>query len=116
MPQMKESLAGCLAAPKASLWKAPTLPSKLCQFTSRLMGKAYAAAGQAGGTLHTISVLQEYQADLLKDADAVGGIAPAEIEELCRSSDLALRATKQAARAIGRSLAALIYGGEAFMA
>ncbi len=35
-------------------------------------------AGQAGGTLvHTISVLQ---ADLLKDADVVGGVAPAEIE------------------------------------
>ncbi|XP_016344212.1 uncharacterized protein LOC107690393 [Sinocyclocheilus anshuiensis] len=111
MPQMEESLAGYLAAPQASSWRAPTLPSKPCQFTSRLVGKAYAAAGQAGGTLHTISVLQAYQADLLKDADERGGgevLAPAEIEELRRSCDLALRATKQAARAIGRSLAALI--------
>ncbi len=63
-------------------------------------------AGQAGGTLvHTISVLQ---ADLLKDADAVGAVATAEIEELHRSSDLALCATEQTAHAIGRSLVALI--------
>ncbi len=86
--------------------KAPTLPSKPCQFTSRLVGKAYAVAGQAGGTLvHTISVLQ---ADLLKDADAVGAVATAEIEELRRSSDLALCVTEQAAHAIVRSLVALI--------
>ncbi len=108
MPRMEESLAGYLAAPLASSWRAPTLPSKPCQFTSRLVGKAYAVAGQAGGTLHTISVLQAYQADLLRDADAAGGVAPDEIEELRRSCDLALRATKQAARTIGRSLAALV--------
>ncbi|KAF4102527.1 hypothetical protein G5714_017327 [Onychostoma macrolepis] len=86
MPRMEESLAGYLAAPLASSWRAPTLPSKPCHFTSRLVGKAYAAAGQAGGTLHTISVLQAYQADLLRDADAAGGVAPVEIEELRRSS------------------------------
>ncbi len=37
-----------------------------------------------------------------------GGVAPAEIEELCCLSDLALHETKQAARAIGCSLVALI--------
>lgn len=35
-------------------------------------------------------------------------MAPAEIEELHRTSDLALRATKKAARAISCSLAALV--------
>lgn len=35
--------------------------------TSALMGKAYAMAGQAGACLHTMVVLQAYQADLLKD-------------------------------------------------
>lgn len=45
-----------------------------------------------------IKLVQAYQADLLKDADVVGAVTPAEIEELRRSSDLALRATKQAAR------------------
>ncbi|KAI2659046.1 3-phosphoshikimate 1-carboxyvinyltransferase [Labeo rohita] len=52
--------------------------------------------------------LEAMPADLLRDTDAVGGVAPAETEELRRSSDLALHASKQAARAIGRSLAALI--------
>ncbi len=108
MPRMEESLVGYLAASLASSWRAPTLPSKPCQVTSRLVGKAYVAAGQAGGTLHTISVLQAYQADLLRDADTAGGVAPVEIEELRRSCDLALCATKQAACAIGRSLAALV--------
>ncbi len=41
MPRMEESLAGYLTAPQASSWKAPTLPSKPCQFTSRLVGKSY---------------------------------------------------------------------------
>ncbi len=73
MPQMEKSLAGYLAATLASSWGAPTLPSKPYQFTSRLVGKADAAAGQAGGTLYTISVLQAYQAALLRDVDAAGG-------------------------------------------
>lgn len=46
--------------------------------------------------------------DLLKEADAAGGVAPAEIEELRCLSDLALRETKQATRAISCSLVALI--------
>lgn len=71
MPWMEEALAG-------SLWKAPTLSSKPCQLTSRLVGKAYTAAGQARGALHTISVLQAYQANLLKDAD-VAGVSPHDI-------------------------------------
>ncbi len=75
------------------------LAVEACQFTSRLVGEAYAAAGQAGDTRQTISVLQAYQADLLKEA---------EIEELRSLSDLALRVTKQAACAIGCSLVALI--------
>lgn len=64
MPWMEEALAG-------SLWKAPTLPSKPCQLTSRLVGKAYTVAGQACGALHTISALQAHQA-----TDVVEGLAP----------------------------------------
>ncbi len=64
MPWMEEALA-------VSLWKAPTLPSKPCQLTSRLVGKAYTAAGQACVALHTISALQAYQA-----TDVVEGVAP----------------------------------------
>ncbi len=48
----------------------------------------------AGGCLHTMAVLQAYQAE--------------EIVELHRATDLSLRATKETARAIGHSMAALV--------
>ncbi|KAL0148247.1 hypothetical protein M9458_056479 [Cirrhinus mrigala] len=73
----------------------PSLPSILLQVTSRLNGKAYAAAGQAVGVLHTMAVLQTYQADLLKDLENGQGLSPEEVSELRRTTDLALRATKQ---------------------
>ncbi len=38
------------------------------------MGKAFQAAGQAGAALHTMAVLQAYQADLLKDLSTGGSI------------------------------------------
>ncbi len=71
-------------------------------------GRAYAAAGQAGAALHTMSVLQAYQADLLKDLDQGQGLPPEAVTELRRTTDLALRATKQTAAAIGRSMAAMV--------
>ncbi len=37
--------------------------------TSALVGKAYSAAGQAAACLHTMSLLQAYQAELLTDLD-----------------------------------------------
>lgn len=45
-------------------------------------------AGQSGGALHTITVLQAYQVDLLKDTEVAEGVAPGEIKELCRTTDL----------------------------
>lgn len=48
----------------------------LPNLTSQLVGKAYTVAGQAGGALHTMAVLQAYQADLLKDLDGGEGLAP----------------------------------------
>ncbi len=74
------------------------------QATSRLNGRAYAAAGQAVASLHTMAVLQVYQADLLKDLDSGQGLSPDEVAELRRTTDLALRATKQAASVMGRSM------------
>ncbi|KAL0157909.1 hypothetical protein M9458_045985, partial [Cirrhinus mrigala] len=70
--------------------------------------RAYAAAGQAVGALHTMAVLQAYQADLLKDLDKGQGLSPDEVAELRRTTDLALRATKQAATAMGRSMGAMV--------
>lgn len=38
--------------------------------------------------LHTVAVLQAYQADLLKDLDQ--GLPPEAVEELCRTTDFFL--------------------------
>ncbi len=78
---------------ETSSLKAPCLPSKPLQETSCLNGRAYAAAGQVD-SLHTMAVLQAYQADLLKDLDKGPGLSPDEVAELFRTTDLALRATK----------------------
>ncbi len=63
---------------------------------------------QAGAALHTMSVLQSYQADLLKDSDQGQGLPPEAVTELRRTTDLALRATKQTAAAIGRLVAVMV--------
>ncbi len=92
----------------ASSLKAPTLPTKPLRTWSALVGKGYAAAGQAGSCLHTMAVLQAYQADLLKEFDEGEGFSADDICELRRTADLSLRATKETTRAIGRSMAALV--------
>ncbi len=104
MPPVEETLASYLSVGETSSLKAPSLPSKPLQETSRLNGKAYAAAGQAVASLHMMAVLQAYQADLLKDLDKGQGLSPDEVTELRRS----LRATKQDATAMGRSMAAMV--------
>ncbi len=86
----------------------PLLPSKPCRTTSALIGKSYIAAGQAGMALHTMAILQAYQADVLKEMDEGTGLTPEAAKELRRATDLALRATKHTARAVGRSMAASV--------
>ncbi|KAI2653751.1 Lamina-associated polypeptide 2, isoform alpha [Labeo rohita] len=108
LPPVEETLASYLSLGKVTSLKTPSLPSIPLQVTSRLNGRAYAAAGQAVGTLHTMAVLQAYQADLLKDLDKGQGLSPDEVAELRRTMDLALRATKQAATAMGRSMGAMV--------
>ena len=108
MPQVEETLAGYLSPGTSSSLKKPTLPTKPCRMTSSLVGKAFQAAGQAGAALHTMAVLQAYQADLLKDLSTGGSIDEEAFLELRRATDLSLRATKQTARAIGRSMAAMV--------
>ncbi len=58
MPRVEQTLASYLSPVAASSLKAPSLPSKPLRTTSALVGKGYAAAGQAGACLHTMSVLQ----------------------------------------------------------
>ncbi len=113
MPPVEETLASYLSMGDTASLKVPSLPFKSLQDTSRLNGRAYAAAGQAVASLHTMAVLQAYQADLLKDLDDGQGLSPDEVAELRRTTDLALRATKQAATAMGRSMAAMVVTGKA---
>ncbi|KAL0149135.1 hypothetical protein M9458_055567, partial [Cirrhinus mrigala] len=102
MSPVEETLASYLSVGEVCSLKTPSLPSIPLQVTSRLNGKAYAAAGQAVGALHTMAVLHAYHADLLKDLDKGQGLSPDEVSELRCTTDLALRATKQAATAMGR--------------
>ncbi len=54
--------------------------------------------------LHTMA----YQADVLKEMDEGTGLTPEAVKELRRATDLALRATKHTARAVGRSMVASV--------
>lgn len=57
MPRVEEPLASYLSPNAASS----------CRTTSALVGKAYMAAGHAGACLHTMGLLQAYQANILRD-------------------------------------------------
>ncbi len=106
MPVVEDTLASHLSPSLAPSWKSrPLLPSKPCRTTSALIGKSYIAASQAGMALHTMAILRAYQADVLKEMDEGTGLTPEAVKELRRATDLALRATKHTARAVGRSVA-----------
>ncbi len=66
------------------------------------------AAGQAGAALHTMAILQAYQAEVLKDVDERDGVTPEAVKELRRATNLALCATKHTARAVGRNMVGLV--------
>lgn len=55
------------------------------------LSKAYEVAGQAGGSQHTMSVLQAYQADLLRKLDTGEDLSPKVVKELHKATDLSLR-------------------------
>lgn len=69
MSRVEQMLASYLSLGTASSLKALELPFKPLRTTSALVGKGYMAVGQAGSCLHTMAVLQVYQADLLKELD-----------------------------------------------
>ncbi len=108
MPQLDESVAAHLCPPTAIGWKAKAShPSKPCRTTSALAGRSYASAVPAASALHSMAVLQVYQAKLLSAIDE-SEPDPATLRELRNATDLALRATKTTAQAIGRSMASLV--------
>lgn len=87
----RDTTARYISAGVKSTLKALALSSKPLQSTSDLNGRAYVAAGQAGAVLYTVAVLQAYQADLLKDLDQGQDISCEVVDELRRTTDLALR-------------------------
>lgn len=76
MPKMAGMVVGSPSS--VSSWRKPALPTKPCRVTS-----AYVTEGQAGTSLHTMAVLQVYQADLLRVLDHSKGLGPEVVQELC---------------------------------
>ncbi|KAL0147873.1 hypothetical protein M9458_056832, partial [Cirrhinus mrigala] len=73
--------------------------------------EARSAVSSPWGTPQSLQyeeLLEVYQADLLKELVEGEEIKESDITELRRTADLSLRATKETARAIGRSMAALV--------
>ncbi len=91
-----------------STWRGePSLPSWACKHSSDLTGRAYQACGQAASALHAMELLQVHQAKALRDLHE-GGHDPQVHHKLCAATDLALRATKVTARAVGRAMSTLV--------
>lgn len=61
MPPVEETFASYISQGESSSLKIPALMSVALQSTLHLNGRTYVAAGQAGGALHTMAVLQTYQ-------------------------------------------------------
>ncbi len=88
-------------------WKArASHPSKSCKATSLLAGCTYSVAGQAASVLHSMAVLQVFQAKMLANEEA--GLDSASLRNLRSATDLALCATKATSQAIGHSMSSLI--------
>lgn len=81
-------------------------PFKPCQTTANIIEKAFVAAGEVASALHTIAVLQVFQAKLLK----MDKKAPAQemFKELHSGIDLALWATKRTAQAVCHNMGSLV--------
>ncbi len=92
----------------AAAWRGnPHLPSRACRFSSALTAKAYGAAGQAASALHAMAHLQVPQAKALKQLHE-GDADPGVLQELRTATDLALRATKVTAQALGQTMSTLV--------
>ncbi len=101
------TLAAHICPPTAIGWKArASHPSKPCRATSALVGCTYLAAGQADSALHSMAVLQVFQAKMVANEEA--GLDSASLRDLRSATDLAIRATKATAQAIWRSMSSPI--------
>lgn len=70
LPPLDESVATHRCPPTAIGWKVKVAhPSMPCKRSSALAGHAYTPADQAASALHTMAVLQVFQAKLLRSMD-----------------------------------------------
>jgi hypothetical protein len=77
IPRFEQTLASYLSPGSVSTLKASaSLTKPLKKTIFNLVGKAFTAVGLAGACLHTIAVLQAYQADLLWYLDRSEGVWP----------------------------------------
>ncbi len=108
VPPVERAIAMQLCPQGAAAWRGnPRLPSRACKFSSALTAKAYGAAGQAASALHAMALLQVHQAKALKQLHE-GDADPGVLQELRTATDLALRATKVTARALGQTMSTLV--------
>ncbi len=108
VPPVERAIAMQLCPQGAAAWRGnPRLPSRACKFSSALTAKAYGAAGQAASALHAMALLQVHQAKALKQLHE-GDADPGVLQELRTATDLALRATKVMARALGQTMSTLV--------
>ncbi len=97
LPPLDESVAAHLCPPTAIGWKERVNhPSKPCRATSALTGHAYSAAGQAASALHSMAVLQVFQAKMLANEEA--GLDSASLRDLRSVTDLVLRVSQVRSR------------------
>ncbi|KAL0149007.1 hypothetical protein M9458_055622 [Cirrhinus mrigala] len=108
VPQVERAIVMHLCPQNAASWRGrPRLLSRGCKFSSTLVAKAYVASGQAASALHTMAILQVYQAKVLKDLHE-GVPDPELLHELRSATDYALRATKVTAQALGRAMSTMV--------
>ncbi len=108
IPPVERAIAMQLCPQGATAWRGnPRLPSRACKFSSALTARAYGASGQAGSALHAMALLQVHQAKALKQLHE-GGADPGVLQELRTATDLALRATKVTAWALGQTMSTLV--------
>ncbi|XP_016422019.1 uncharacterized protein LOC107750954 [Sinocyclocheilus rhinocerous] len=108
IPPVERAIAMQLCPQSAAAWRgSPRLPSRACKFSSALTAKAYSAAGQAASALHAMALLQVHQAKALKQLHE-GGADSGGLQELRTATDLALRATKVTAQALGQTMSTLV--------
>ncbi|KAL0173816.1 hypothetical protein M9458_029784, partial [Cirrhinus mrigala] len=100
LPPLDESVAAHLCPPTANGWKAKAShPSKPCRTTSALAGRAYITA------LHGDPTSVPGQTSCRSGQVCPG---PCHSDGVAKRMDLALRATKATAQAIGRSMPSLV--------